>query len=74
MKIDRFVIGPVGTNCYIVRNEALKECFVIDPEGDFHDLMWALDSDDIFEAIWEIIDGMEETINDITKPDWRAKS
>ncbi len=31
MKIDRFVIGPVGTNCYIVRNEALKECFVIDP-------------------------------------------
>ena len=50
------------------------ECFVIDPEGDFHDLMWALDSDDIFEEIWEIIDGMEETIEDITKPDWRAKS
>lgn len=50
------------------------ECFVIDPEGGFHDLMWALDSDDIFEAIWEIIDGMEETIEDITKPDWRAKS
>ena len=31
MKIDRFVIGPVGTNCYIVRNEDTDECFVTDP-------------------------------------------
>lgn len=31
MKIDRFVIGPVGTNCYIVRKEDAEDCFVIDP-------------------------------------------
>ena len=31
MKIDRFVIGPVGTNCYIVRNDDTDECFVTDP-------------------------------------------
>lgn len=31
MKIDRFVIGPVGTNCYIVRNEDTDECFATDP-------------------------------------------
>lgn len=31
MKIDRFVIGPVGTNCYIVRKEETGECFVTDP-------------------------------------------
>ena len=31
MKIDSFVIGPVGTNCYIVRNEDTDECFVTDP-------------------------------------------
>ena len=31
MKIDRFVIGPVGTNCCIVRNEDTDECFVTDP-------------------------------------------
>ena len=31
MKIERFVIGPIGTNCYIVINEETKECFVTDP-------------------------------------------
>lgn len=31
MKIDRFVVGPVATNCYIVRNEDTGECFVTDP-------------------------------------------
>lgn len=31
MKIERFVIGPIGTNCYIVINEETKECFVADP-------------------------------------------
>ncbi|HJD48456.1 MAG TPA: MBL fold metallo-hydrolase [Candidatus Mediterraneibacter norfolkensis] len=31
MKTDRFVVGPVGTNCYIVRNEETGECFVTDP-------------------------------------------
>ena len=31
MKIERFVIGPIGTNCYIVINEETKECFLTDP-------------------------------------------
>lgn len=31
MKIERFVIGPIGTNCYIVINEETKESFVTDP-------------------------------------------
>lgn len=30
MKIEKFVLGPVGTNCYIVSNEHTKECFVTD--------------------------------------------
>ena len=30
MKIERFVLGPVGTNCYIVRNEETMECFIVD--------------------------------------------
>lgn len=30
MKIENFVLGPVGTNCYIVRNEEAKECFLVD--------------------------------------------
>lgn len=31
MKIEKFVIGIVSTNCYLVENEETKECFVVDP-------------------------------------------
>ena len=30
MKIEKFVLGSVGTNCYIVYNEKNKECFIVD--------------------------------------------
>lgn len=30
MRIERFVLGPVGTNCYIVINETSSECFAVD--------------------------------------------
>lgn len=30
MKIEKFVIGIVSTNCYLVENEETKECFVVD--------------------------------------------
>jgi glyoxylase-like metal-dependent hydrolase (beta-lactamase superfamily II) len=30
MKIEKFVLGMVGTNCYIVSDEATKECFIVD--------------------------------------------
>ena len=28
--MKNFVLGPVGTNCYIVSNEGTKECFLVD--------------------------------------------
>lgn len=31
MKIEKFVIGMIGTNCYLVSNEETKEAFLIDP-------------------------------------------
>ena len=31
MRINRLVVGPVSTNCYIVSNEETKETFIIDP-------------------------------------------
>lgn len=34
MKIERYVIGMVSTNCYLVINEENRECFLVDP-GDF---------------------------------------
>ena len=31
MRIKKFVIGMVGTNCYVVYNEETRACFVVDP-------------------------------------------
>lgn len=31
IKIEKFVLGPVGTNTYIARNEENEECFLVDP-------------------------------------------
>ena len=33
MKIEHYVVGMVGTNCYFAINEHTKECLIIDP-GD----------------------------------------
>lgn len=38
------------------------ECFVTDNSGVFHDLMWALDEDNLFKAIIEAINGFDDTI------------
>lgn len=34
MKIERYVLGPVGTNCYIVSNEKTKEAVLVDPADE----------------------------------------
>ncbi len=31
MRLEKFVIGIVSTNCYVGINEATKECFIVDP-------------------------------------------
>ncbi len=31
MKIERFVLGPLGTNCYLIENEETKELVIVDP-------------------------------------------
>jgi glyoxylase-like metal-dependent hydrolase (beta-lactamase superfamily II) len=33
--VDRYELGPIGTNCYVVRSErGAKEAAVVDPSGD----------------------------------------
>ncbi|MCX7805619.1 MAG: MBL fold metallo-hydrolase, partial [Planctomycetota bacterium] len=32
--IERLQVGPLGTNCYIVRREGHRNCAVVDPGGD----------------------------------------
>ena len=44
MRIKKFVIGMVGTNCYVVYNEETRACFVVDP---------AAPSDQVIEFIRE---------------------
>lgn len=34
MKLYRMPLGPLGTNCYILEEEATHHCFVVDPGGD----------------------------------------
>lgn len=33
MKLERLMVGPVGTNCYLIMNEDTKEVILVDP-GD----------------------------------------
>ncbi len=34
MKIKSLCVGPIGTNCYLLCDEAAKVCAVVDPGGD----------------------------------------
>lgn len=43
------------------------ECFVYTPDGEFHDMMWALDSDHIFEGVEVVLSAMDSVIKDITE-------
>lgn len=33
MKLERLIVGPVSTNCYLIQNESTKEVIIVDP-GD----------------------------------------
>ena len=47
MQIKTVVVGPLGTNCYIVSGDAGGEAFVIDPGEDALDIIDALDEDNL---------------------------
>jgi hydroxyacylglutathione hydrolase len=47
MLIKTVVVGPLGTNCYIVADKPGSAAFVIDPGEDALDIMDALDEDDL---------------------------
>ena len=42
------------------------ECFCYDPQGQFHDLMLALDSDGVIDAVVETAVAMDSIIEDLT--------
>ena len=34
IRVNRLVVGPFATNCYIINHEGSKRCVIIDPGGD----------------------------------------
>jgi len=45
LRVDKLSLGPIGTNCYVVRTDAAaKEAVVVDPSGDASELRLTLAS------------------------------
>jgi hydroxyacylglutathione hydrolase len=38
LRVDGLTLGPIGTNCYVVRTQGASEGVVVDPSGDAGDL------------------------------------
>jgi len=38
LRVDQVQLGPIGTNCYVVRADGASEAVVIDPSGDAAEL------------------------------------
>lgn len=41
------------------------ECGITDPQGNWHDIMWVTDDDNLFSAILEVLTSLDETIEHI---------
>ena len=54
--------------CLELENNNWWECFVIDPDGGRHDMMWCLDAWALFPAVAEILSGMDFCIKEIDAP------
>lgn len=62
IKNDKELYEALNNGDLIVSNNNWWECFIYDKDGNFYDLMWALDADYLDEAIKEVIEGLEEMI------------
>ncbi|MCW2955465.1 MAG: fold metallo-hydrolase, partial [Thermoleophilia bacterium] len=43
LEIDALQLGPIGTNCYVVRAAGSRTAIVVDPGGDAHRVLDVLD-------------------------------
>lgn len=59
---DRHLVKLIAENHIIFENNNWWECFMYLPDGTFVDMMMALESDLISEAILEVADSMDEII------------
>ena len=47
MKVKMLQVGPLGTNCYIIEDEATRQAAVVDPGGDAPEIIRALEGADL---------------------------
>lgn len=43
MILETLIVGPLGVNCYIVGDDATRQALVIDPGGNPHDILKAIE-------------------------------
>lgn len=64
---DQQLLDLMEEGRLVFDNNNWWECFVIDLNGQWHDLMWDLDSMNYFDAVDEIIENMDEVIGHLEK-------
>lgn len=62
LKNDKGLHKAIENGDLIIDDNNWWECFIIDRQGNFHDLMWVLDADTMAEAIEEVKVGLDEMI------------
>ena len=62
LKDDKDLYAAIENGDLIIDHNNWWECFIIDPQGNFHDLMWCLDADFLGEAIEEVKEGFDDMI------------
>ena len=65
IKNDKELYDAIHNEELIVDHNNWWECFVIDPQGNFHDLMWCLDADYLDEAIEEVKVNLDDVISEL---------
>ena len=65
IKGDKELYEAINNGDLIIDYNNWWECFIYDPQGNFHDLMWALDSDYLDDAIKEVEENLEDIIKQI---------
>ena len=67
IKSDKELYEAINNGDLLIDNNNWWECFIIDPQGNWHDLMWALDSGYLDDAIEEVKENLEDMIKYIEK-------
>ena len=65
LKNDDELYAALENGDLIIEHNNWWECFIIDPQGNFHDLMWALDDDYLNDAIETVKASFDDVIADI---------